>query len=227
MCIPAWRRGFCLWLSFYLSNRVSLCSRYGFFCYTFTYFVPFWVIQNKVIKINYKSFNGNCDYIPVLLVDQFYFYMDHPIKAWLFEKTIFELDYDWASLSFFAFSYSFKITYILLKQVITLKKMVVLSAKLTILITLFSICVPLIFLSALMKLASILASIWYNSMESRHPWRTYIRVKGSDRRSFILILDSTLVYATLIMWMKFVSISELMQGCTDLIYSACHNIIWT
>ena len=45
-------------------------------------------------------------------------------------------------------------------------------------------------------------SIMYNSMESWHPWRTWITVKGSDRRLFILILDSILVYATLIIWMN-------------------------
>ena len=31
--------------------------------------------------------------IPVVLVDKFYFYMHHPIKAWIFEKLIFELVY--------------------------------------------------------------------------------------------------------------------------------------
>ena len=31
--------------------------------------------------------------IPVVLVDDFYFYMHHPIKAWLFEKIVFELVY--------------------------------------------------------------------------------------------------------------------------------------
>ena len=31
--------------------------------------------------------------IPVVLVDEFYFYMHHPIKAWLFENMIFELVY--------------------------------------------------------------------------------------------------------------------------------------
>ena len=31
--------------------------------------------------------------IPVVQVDEFYFYMHHPIKAWLFEKVIFELVY--------------------------------------------------------------------------------------------------------------------------------------
>ena len=44
--------------------------------------------------------------ISFVLFDQFYFYMHQPIRAWLFEKFIFELD---------ACSYSFKITYILLR----------------------------------------------------------------------------------------------------------------
>ena len=74
--------------------------------------------------------------------------------------------------------------------------MVVLSAKFTILISWSPICIPLILLSALMKLTSTTAAIFYKSMESKHPWRTHIRVKGPDRRLFILILDSILVYAT-------------------------------
>ena len=53
-----------------------------------------------------------------------------------------------------------------------------------------------------MKLASTAVKILCNSMESRHPWRTNIRNKGSDKMPFILILDSILVYATLIMWMN-------------------------
>ena len=31
-----------------------------FFCYTFTYFVPFGVIENRVNKVNFNDFNGNC-----------------------------------------------------------------------------------------------------------------------------------------------------------------------
>ena len=76
------------------------------------------------------------------------------------------------------------------------------------------ICITLILLSALMKLASISAAILYNSLESRHPWRPHIRVKGSDRRPFILILDSILVYVN-----EFVSIPELMQSRKDKINS--------
>ena len=45
----------------FTSDIVSLCSKYGLFCYTFTYFVPFEVIANRFIKINFKVFNENCD----------------------------------------------------------------------------------------------------------------------------------------------------------------------
>ena len=103
----------------------------------------------------------------------------------------------------FAFSYSFKIILIVLRQVISLlKKMVVLSAKLTILISWSPVCIPLILLSVLMKFASTSAAILYNSLESTHTWETNLRVKGSHRRPFILILDSILVYATSIMRMN-------------------------
>ena len=63
--------------------------------------------------------------------------------------------------------------------------MVVWLAKFTVLISWSPICTPLIILSVLMKLASSSIAIMYNNMESRHPWRTYIMIKGSDRRSFI------------------------------------------
>ena len=76
------------------------------FYYTFTYFVPFGVIENRITKVNSKYFNGTCT------------------EAWLFKKFAFELD---------ASSYSFKITYILLSYVISLKKVAVSLAKFTIL----------------------------------------------------------------------------------------------
>ena len=116
-------------------------------------------------------------------------------RAWLFEKFIFELK---------AYSYSFKITCILLRQVISPKKMVMSSAKFTNLISWSPICTPLILSSASMELASTSAALIYNTDESGHPWRTpCIRVKGSNRRPFISILDWTLVYATLIVRMNF------------------------
>ena len=103
---------------FFLSLKESLTLfQMWIFYYTFTYFVPFGVIENRVTKVNFKYFNGNF------------------AEAWLFEKFIFELD---------ASSYSFKITCILSRQVISLKKMVVSSAKFTILISWSPICIPLI-----------------------------------------------------------------------------------
>ena len=121
---------------------LPLSSRYGFF-YTFTYFVLFGVIENRVTKVNFKYFKFNGNFA----------------QALLFEKFIFELD---------ASSYSFKINCILSKQVISLKKMVVSSAKFTILISWSPICIHLILLLAFMKLASTSATIMYKSIEKLH-----------------------------------------------------------
>ena len=57
-------------------------------------------------------------------------------------------------------------------------------------------------LLALIKLASTSAAIMYKSIENRHPWESSrVKVKGSDKRPFILILDWILVYTSLTMWM--------------------------
>ena len=58
-------------------------------------------------------------------------------------------------------------------------------------------------LLVLMKLASTSAAIMYKSIENRHPWQSsHVKVEGSDRRPFILILDWILVYTSLTMsWM--------------------------
>ena len=82
--ITAWRRGFDIGLSFYLQKRVSLCSRYGFFCYAFTYFVLFRVNKNRVTKINLNDFNRIVT-IQVALVNQFCFYMRKTKKYFTFE----------------------------------------------------------------------------------------------------------------------------------------------
>ena len=152
LCITAWKRGFGFWLLFYLSKTLSLCSRYDFFL-TFNYFVPFGVIKNRFTKINFKYFNGNCDYSSCPGWWILFLYAP-PHKGLAFWK-----NYLWTSLSF---SYSLKITCILLRQVISLKKMMILSVKFTILISWSPICIPLILLSALMKLASTSVTIFYN-----------------------------------------------------------------
>ena len=70
------------------------------------------------------------------------------------------------------------------------------SEKFTILMSWSPICIPLIILWALMKLASTSATIMY-IMENRHPWQTlHVKLKGTDRRPFILILDWILVYGS-------------------------------
>ena len=82
--------------------------------------------------------------------------------------------------------------------------MVMSSAKFTNFISWSPIFTPLIHLSASVKLASTSAALICNTDESGHPWQTpCIRVKGSDRRPFILILDWVLVYATSIVRMNF------------------------
>ena len=94
------------------------------FLLTFSCFVPFGVIENRFTKISFKYFNGNCDNFScpgwwILLL----YAPAH--KGLAFWKNL------WASLTF---SYSRQITYILLRQVISLEEMVVLSANFTILI---------------------------------------------------------------------------------------------
>ena len=55
----------------------------------------------------------------------------------------------------------------------------------------------------------------YNSIKSVHPWQTSrTRVKGSERRSFILVLDWMMVNVTLIMRMN---LSPGMTDMTDMI----------
>ena len=87
------------------------------FLLTFNYFVPFGVIENRFTKINFKYFNENCDYSSCPGWWILFLYAP-PRKGLAFWK-----NYLWTSLSF---SCSLKITCILLRQVISLKKMVVL-----------------------------------------------------------------------------------------------------
>ena len=95
------------------------------FLLTLNYFVPFRVIENRFTKINFKYFNGNCDNSSY--PGWWILFLHAPAhKGLAFWKNL------WASLTF---SYSLKITYILLRQVISLKKMVVLSVKCTFLIS--------------------------------------------------------------------------------------------
>ena len=109
------------------------------------------LFQNGFTKIKFKYFNGNCDYSSCPGWWILFLYAP-PHKGLAFWK-----NYLWASLSF---SFSLKITCILLRQVISLKKMVVLLVKFTILISWSPICIPLILLYALMKLESTSVTAW-------------------------------------------------------------------
>ena len=92
------------------------------FLLTLNYFVPFGVIDNRFTKVNFKYFNGNCDNFSCPGWWILFLYAP-PHKGLAFWKNL------WASLSF---SYGLKITYILLRQVISLTKMWVLLVKFTI-----------------------------------------------------------------------------------------------
>ena len=153
----------------------------------YDYFVTFGVIENRFTKTKFKYFSGNCDYFswPGWWILFLYTLLHKGLAFWK--------NYLWTSLSF---SYSLKTTCIVIRQVIFLKKIVVLSVKFTNLMSWTTIYISLILLSALMRLASTSAAILYNNLDSWHYWRTHIGVKGSNRRPFILILDSILVYAT-------------------------------
>ena len=64
------------------------------------------------------------------------------------------------------------------------------SAKFSNLISWSPICIPLILLSASMELASTSAARTDNTNESGHRWQIpCIKIKRSDRRPFVLILD--------------------------------------
>ena len=136
LCIQTWRREFgCLWLFFYLLKRFPL------------ELYPIW---SYILRIELPKLTSNIFMeivtILVVAVDQFYFCMHQLIKSWFFEKIIL-----WSSLSLHIHMV-LKFACILLRQVISLK-VVVLSAKFIILISWSPICIPLILLSALMKLA--------------------------------------------------------------------------
>ena len=55
------------------------------FLLTFNYFIPFGVIKNRFTKL-ISSILMKIVTVPVVLVDEFHFYIYHPIKAWLFEQ---------------------------------------------------------------------------------------------------------------------------------------------
>ena len=117
----------------FTSQKVSHFVPDIVFLLTFNYFVPSGVIKNRFTKINFKYFNRNCDYssCPGSWI-LFWCALTH--KGLAFRK-----NYLWTSLS-----YSLNITCILVRQVISLERMVELSVKFTILISWSPIWIPLI-----------------------------------------------------------------------------------
>ena len=120
---------------------LPLSFRYGFFV-TASLILSHLELLRIVTKVNFKYFNGNF------------------AEVWFFEKFIFELDVS---------SYTFKITCLLSRQVISVT--ILLSPKFTILISWSHVCILLILLLALMKLASTSAAIIYKRLENKHPWQ--------------------------------------------------------
>ena len=114
------------------------------------FFAELWLIlsqlelwRTELAKCTPSIFMENCDHTicPVLLI---LFLYDPVCKVWLFEKFNFELEA----------SYSFKITWILVRQVISLKKNGGVIRKIYCLGSWSPICTPLILVTALMKMAS-------------------------------------------------------------------------
>ena len=123
-----------------------------------TYFVPIGVMKDKTTEMYSKYFNGKLwPYHLSCFINSFLY--EPTCKAWLFEKFIFELEA----------SYRFKITCILVRQVISLKKIAGVISKIYCLVSWSPICTPLILLSALMKMASTSTTVIYNSMRVETP----------------------------------------------------------
>ena len=123
-----------------------------------TYFAPIGVIKDKITKMYPKYLNGKLwPYHLSCFINSFLY--DPVNKTWLFEKFIFDLE---------AF-YSFKITCILIRQVISLKKNGGVISKFYCLILWSPICTPLILVSASVKMAGTSVTVIYHSMRVSTP----------------------------------------------------------
>ena len=117
------------------------------------YFVPTEVIKYRITKMYPKYLNRKLrPYHLSCFIKSFLH--DPTNKAWPFEKFIFELEV----------FYSFKITCILVRQVISLKKNGGVISKIYCLILWFPICTSLILVSASVKMTGTSATVPYNSM---------------------------------------------------------------
>ena len=130
-----------------------------FFWLNYDLFSPNWnyQVQNyqnvPVMYFNEKLGPYHLSFLSIL------FLYDPACKAWLFEKFISEVED----------SYSFKITGILVRQVISLKKSGGVISKIYYLIPWPPICTPLILVSASMRMTSTSATLICNSMRVEKP----------------------------------------------------------
>ena len=148
---------------FFFSKWVALFQIMIFFAKLWLILSQLELSRTKLPKCTPSILMENCDHTicPVLSI---LFLHDPACKAWLFEKFIFELEA----------SYSFKITCILVRQVISLKKIGGVISKIYCLVSWSPICTPLILLSALMKMASTSTTVIYNSMRVETPAKLLI-----------------------------------------------------
>ena len=115
-----------------------------------TYFVPIGVVKDIITKMYPKCFNGKLWLYHLSCFINSFLY-EPAYKTWIFEKFIFELET----------YYSFKVTSILVIQVISFKKNGDVISKTYCLISWSSICAPLILVSVSMKMASTSAiTVW-------------------------------------------------------------------
>ena len=103
---------------FFIPKWVPLCSKFWFFAKLWLILSQLELSKTELPKCTPRILMENYDHItcPVLLI---LFYMTQRVMLGFFKKLIFELEA----------SYRFKTTCILVRQVISLKKLVVLSAK--------------------------------------------------------------------------------------------------
>ena len=114
------------------------------------YFIAIGVMKDRITKMYPKYFLHRKLTMPFVLFYQFFFIC----KSWLFEKFIFELEA----------SYSFKITCILVRQVISLKKNGGVISKIYCLVSWSPICTPLILLPALIKMESTSTTLYLDTL---------------------------------------------------------------
>ena len=128
-----------------------------------TYFVPIGVIKDRTTKMFPMYFNGKLwPYHLSCFLNSFLY--DPTCRVWLFEKLTFELEA----------SYCFKIICLLVRQVISLKKIGAVISKICCIVSWSPICTPLILLSSWMKMAGTSTTVIYNNMIVETPGKLLI-----------------------------------------------------